>query len=148
MAKTGWTGYLTAEVAKIKGDVRYILNEAVQDVIEGAQTPQAPVSQTGGSFETGKMAVDTAELINSLHLGEQHIGENPQVVGLIEPGTIQTFEWQSDHAAPHEFGFRIVSDEDTDYGGDVDVPGRFFATENAAKFPEHVERHAKEVNGK
>jgi len=143
MSKIGWAGYLAAEVGNIKEDVRYVLNEAVQDVIEGAQTPQAPVAQTGGSFETGKIAVDTAELINSLHLDEQHIGDSPEVVGLIEPGTIQTFEWQAPHAAAHEFGFRIASDEDTDYGGDVDVPGRFFATENAAKFGERVDHHAK-----
>ena len=46
MSKVGWAGYLAAEVGNIKEDVRYVLNEAVQDVIEGAQTPQAPVSQT------------------------------------------------------------------------------------------------------
>lgn len=145
MAKTGWAGYLTAEVAKIKGDVRYILNEAVQDVIEGAQTPQAPVSQTGGSFETGKIPVDTAELINSLHLGEQQIGADAgAVVGLIEPGTVQTFEWQAPHAARIEFGF---VGEDA-LGRHYEQAGRFFVTENAARFPEYVERHAKEVNGK
>lgn len=145
MANNGWTGYLTAEVAQIKGNVRYILNEAVQDVIEGAQTPQPPASQTGGSFETGKIPVDSAELINSLHLGEQKIGADAAgVVGLIEPGTIQTFEWQAAHAARIEFGF--VGEDSL--GRQYEQAGRFFASENAAKFGEHVEKHAKEVSGK
>lgn len=145
MAKTGWAGYLTAEVAKIKEDMRYVLNESVQDVIEGAQTPQAPVSQTGGSFETGKIPVDSAELINSLHLGEQQIGADAgAVVGLIEPGTIQTFEWQAAHAARIEFGF---VGEDA-LGRQYEQAGRFFATENAAKFGEHIDQHAKEITGK
>jgi len=145
MAKTGWAGYLTAEVAEIKSDVRYILNESVQDVIEDAQTPQPPASQTGGSFETGKIPVDTKALIQSLHLGEAKIGEDAgAVIGLIEPGTIQTFAWQVPYAARIEFGF-VGEDE---LGRKYEQAGRFFVTENAAKFGEHVERHAKEVNGK
>jgi hypothetical protein len=135
---------LSAALAQFKdlsmNNIKYALNESVQDVMEGAQTPQPSVKVTGGSFETGKIAVDTAELINSLHLDDQHIGDNPEVVGLIEPGTIQTFEWQSDHAAAHEYGFTHTSGKE--------VPGRFYATENAAKFPDLVEKYAKEVSGK
>lgn len=145
MAKTAWTGYLTAGVAKIKSDVRYVLNESVQDVIEGAQTPQPPVSQTGGSFETGKIPVDSKELIQSLHLGEAQIGEDAgAALGMIEPGTIQTFEWQAAHAARIEFGF--VGEDSL--GRNYEQAGRFFVTENAAKFPEHVEKHAREVSKK
>ena len=137
---------LTAAVQQFanlsKSGVRHVLNESVQDVIEGAQTPQAPASQTGGSFETGKIPVDTKELIDSLHLGDDHIGQGE--IGTIEAGTIQTFEWQATHAARTEYGF--VGEDSL--GRQYEQEGRFFVTENAAKFPERVEHHAKAKGGK
>ena len=136
---TSWTAYLTAETAKIKANVRNVLNESVQDVIELAQTPQQAISAGASSFEVGKIPVDTATLINSLHLGEQEIGTGE--IGTIEPGTIQTFEWQTPYAARIEFGF---TGEDS-LGRHYEVPGRVFVTTNAKRFPEFVEAHAKEL---
>lgn len=145
MSKTGWTGYLTAEVAKIKGDVKDILNEAVQDVMEGAQTVQRGITKGATSFEVGKIPEgETGALKNSLHLGEEPLGDNPAVAGLIEPGTIQTFSWQTPYASRIEFGY--VGEDSL--GRQYEQAGRFFASSNAAKFGEYVEKHAKEVSGK
>lgn len=136
MAK-GWSAYLKTAVPQVKKNIRYILNESVQDVMEGAQTPQRGIGAGATSFEVGKIPVVTAELINSLHMGTEKVGTGQ--IGTIEPGTIQTFTWLSDHAAPMEFGFRTKNGRE--------VPGRFFVTANAKRFSEYVDKHAKEVGG-
>lgn len=136
MAK-GWSAYLKTAVPQVKKNIRYILNEAVQDVIEGAQTPQRGIGAGATSFEVGKIPVVTGTLINSLHMGTQQVGRGE--IGTIEPGTIQTFEWQTPYAAAVEFGHRTKNGRE--------VPGRFFVTANAKRFSEYVDKHAKEVGG-
>ncbi len=129
---------LTASVAQFKNlsrkDVQRRLNDGVQAVIEAAQTPQAPASQTGGSFEVGKIAVDTAELINSLHMGNEQVGTGQ--IGTIEAGIVQTFEWRAPHAARYHYGF-VGQDS---LGRSYEQGGRFFVTANLPKFQEEVEK--------
>lgn len=129
---------LTAAISQFRGEtnteIKRRLNNGVQAVIEAAQTPQAPASQTGGSFEVGKIAVDTAELINSLHLGEENVGAGQ--IGTIEAGTVQTFEWRAPYAARHHFGF-VGQDA---LGRSYEQQGRFYLTANMHLFQEEVEK--------
>lgn len=122
-----------------KQNIRHVLNEAVQDVIEGAQTPQKAISAGAESFEVGKIPVDSKTLINSLHLGTEKVEAGQ--IGTIEPGTIQTFSWQTPYAARIEYGF-VGTDE---AGRTYNQAGRFFVSTHAQRFSEFVEHHAKEV---
>ncbi|PWE26725.1 hypothetical protein C4N9_20925 [Pararhodobacter marinus] len=114
----------------------------MQDVIEAAQTPQRAISAGAETFEVGKIPVASTDLINSLHLGATKIGGDfTAVIGLIEPGTIQTFEWQQPYAARIEFGFSGTDE----LGREYEQAGRFFVGANAVRFPEFVEKHKREV---
>lgn len=147
MAKPTFAASLAAFADLSKQNIRYILNEAIGDVIEGAMTPQDPVRVTGGSFETGKIPVDSKELISSLKLNDQPIsskdGLDAEAVTL-EPGGVDTFAWTAPHSARIEFGF--VGEDSL--GRQYEQAGRFFVSEHAVKFGEYVEKHAKEVSGK
>lgn len=54
-----------AHVAKYKKRLLAVLRQSAQDVFSLAQTPQPSVKVTGGSFELGKIPVDTGFLRNS-----------------------------------------------------------------------------------
>lgn len=142
MAKGIFAGDLRAFADLSRQNIRYILNEAVQDVMEGAQTPQQAISAGAASFERGKIPENSGELINSLHLDGQAVGRDAAVGGMIEPGTVQTFEWQAPYAARIEYGF---VGEDA-LGRRYEQAGRFFVTDNAEKFAERVEYHARAVS--
>lgn len=135
-----------AELARLAdlamADVNYVAKQSIQDVLEGAQTTQPGVQQTGGSFEVGKIPVEDADLVNSLTV-EGTKGEDAYVVAIngMELGDVLTFEWTADYAARIEFGFTGTDS----LGRNYDVPGRFFVGTNAAKFPQFVDARAAEV---
>lgn len=124
-------------------NLRYIAAESVQDVMEHAMRPQPSVKRTGGTFEIGKIPVDTSDLIRSLRssvgTGGGAMGETSYiaVIAGMDPHDVLTFEWTAKHAAPMEFGFTTKSG--------TTVPGRHFVGANAARFSEFVERNAAEV---
>jgi hypothetical protein len=116
--------------------------DAIQDVLEGAQTPQQSVKLTGGSFEVGKIPVDTSELINSLEVGGA-VGPDSYVLALagMELGDYLHFTWTAPHALPMELGYTKTLKD----GTQLNVPGRHFVGTNAAKFSEFFARRASEV---
>lgn len=60
---------VASHVAKYRQRLEAVFKQSAQDVIEQAQEPQPSVKLTGGSFEIGKIPVDTSFLRNSLIAG-------------------------------------------------------------------------------
>lgn len=141
------TKTFTAQLRGIKDltakKMRYIAAEAIQDVMEGAQTSQPGVKQTGGTFEIGKIPVETSDLINSLtsRVGSGGGVSGPEsyvtVIAGMEIGDRLEFEWTAEHALPMEVGFTSSTGRN--------IPGRHYVGTNAARFREFVETHAAEV---
>lgn len=123
-------------------NLKYVASEAIQDVMEAAQTPVRGVTK-GGTFEEGKIPVAEAELINSLSTDGGAEGKDSYTVAIAgyEVGNNMTFAWTAPHAMRTELGFQ---GEDS-LGRKFDQPGRHFVSINAKKFPEFVEKRAKEV---
>lgn len=146
MARIGSTisfgAQLGAMTEKAKRNMLYIASMSTQDVLEGAQTPQPSVKITGGSFEVGKIPVDTADLVNSLTV-EGNTGPDAYVVAIagMKLGDVMEFEWTMPYAARVEFGF-VGTDA---LGREYNQAGRFFVGTNAARFSEFVEKRAAEV---
>ena len=129
-----------------KSELRWVAAEAIQDVVQAAQTPQPSVKVTGGSFEIGKIPVDTSDLIKSLESringGAVGAGEASYSVAIagFEVGDALEFAWVSDHALPMEHGFAHTNGKQ--------VAGRQFVGANAERFSEFVETRANEVRAK
>ncbi|VDS08874.1 hypothetical protein PARHAE_02059 [Paracoccus haematequi] len=141
MAKT-FTASLAGLCDQAKGNMRHIMRESVQDVLEAAQTPQPKAAIRGGPPEQGKIPVDTSELINSLTVdGAQ--GADAYVVKIagMELGDVMEFAWTADHAARIEYGF-VGTDS---LGREYEQEGAHFVGANAARFSEFVEKRAAEV---
>lgn len=130
---------LRAMVDLAKEDLRYVATQAIQDVLEGAQTTQRGITQGAESFEVGKIPVGlTSDLVNSLSI-DGSTGPQAYVTAIagMELGDVLTFEWTAPYAMAIEYGW-------TTSKGTL-VPGRFFVGTNAAKFPQFVEARAAEV---
>lgn len=125
-----------------KQNIRYCLNEGVQDVVEAMLTPQQAISAGATTFERGKIPVDTSALINSLTINGEAAGAEPTVD--LQGGGIDTFEFQTPYAARIEFGFTGTDSA----GRQFNQAGRFFVTDNAPKFVDGVARAAAEVSKK
>lgn len=119
--------------------MKAVVVDSVHDVLEAAQTPQPSVKITGGSFEVGKIPVDTADLIQSLQIG--YNGGYQATMGAVvlsaaefTLGDTINARWTAAHALPMELGFTAVN-------GRL-VPGRHFVGTNAARWPEFVKKNA------
>lgn len=132
----------TAQLKDIERDIlkdlNFVASESIQDVLEGAQTPQQGVTAGGSGFVEGKIPVAEAELINSLSV-EGVAGKDAYVVALADfkIGGVMRFEWTAPHAMPMEVGFTAENG--------TQVPGRFFVSTNAAKFSQFVEANVRKV---
>lgn len=130
-----------------KRNLKYVAVEAIQDVVEAAQTPQPSVKRTGGTFQEGKVPVDTSELINSLASGSNGLFGAPSsdsyAVALAgyELGDYMRFGWTAPHAMRIEAGFTGTDS----LGRTYNQAGRHFVGANAARFSEFVMKHALEV---
>lgn len=137
MAKT-----FTAQLEQFKGlttaNMRKVAAGAIQDVLEAAQTPQQGITAGGSGFVTGKIPVATSELINSLTV-EGVTGPAAYVTAIagMQIGDVMRFAWTAPHAMPMEVGFTTANGRE--------VPGRFFVSQNAAKFSEFVAAQAAKV---
>lgn len=137
MAKT-----FAAQLKQFQGlttaNMRKVATGAIQDVLEGAQTPQQGITAGGSGFVTGKIPVATAELINSLTV-EGVTGPAAYVTAIagMQMGDVLKFAWTAPHAMPMEVGFTAQNGRE--------VPGRFFVSANAEKFSGFVEARAAEV---
>ena len=125
-----------------KQNLKYVAIEAIQDVMEAAQTPQLAMSKGATSFEVGKIPVAESELINSL-TSEGAAGQDSYTVALAGYGLgdYMRFAWTAPHAMRIENGFTVTDA----LGRTYNQPGRHFVGANAARFSEFVQRHAAEV---
>jgi hypothetical protein len=119
--------------------MRAVVVDSVQDVLEAAQTSQPGVKQTGGTFEEGKIPVETRALLQSLELGFNGAytptqGDTTLSVGAFQLGDTINARWTARYAMAMELGF-------TTRAG-TNVPGRFFVSKNAAKWSEFVKKNA------
>jgi hypothetical protein len=133
-----FTAQLDDLVNLTERDLRFVATESIQDVAEQMQTPQRGVTK-GGTFEVGRIPVAEADLINSLSVDGGAEGENSYVVAIAgyELGDNMTFAYSAAHALPMELGYT------TSKG--TNVPGRFFVTKAAERFPEFVKKRAAEI---
>ena len=124
-----------------------VFRQSVEDVLQAAQTKQAGVKETGGTFELGKIPVDLGNLVGSLasELNGAELGEGEMSYTLAlaqaEAGDVMRFVWTADYALRIELGF---SGEDA-LGRKYNVPGRHFVGQNAARWPEIVAANAQKV---
>ena len=126
--------------------MRYVAVNAIQDVMEAAQTPQPGVGRTGGSFIEGKIPVKTSELINSLTSGKGAGGAKGALsyttaIAGMEIGDRLRFAWTAPHAMRIEQGFTGTDS----LGRTYNQAGRHFVGVNAARFSEFVAARVREV---
>ncbi|MCG7574852.1 hypothetical protein MHM39_14870 [Phaeobacter sp. CNT1-3] len=139
-----------AYVKARKAHLKYIAGEAVQDVVEAAQTTQLGITRGATSFEEGKIPVASADLVNSLvssiNGGAQSKGaaSYATVIAAFDIGDVMTFEWPKEYAMRIEYGFQGTDSKGRTYN----VPGRHFVGANVARFSDFVEQRAAEVRGK
>lgn len=137
MAKT-FTAQIQAFADLTKQNLKYVAVNAIQDVMESAQTPQPSVKRTGGTFQEGKIPVDTAELINSLisgangSFGPQAADSYAVALAGYDLGDYMRFGWTAPYAMHVELGTGRMA-------------GRHFVGANAARFSQFVEKYAREV---
>lgn len=117
-----------------------IFKTSAQEVFSRAQTPQASVKQTGGSFEVGKIPVDDGDLrgsfISGLNGGSVLKGPDSYVATIAQASVGDTIVggWTAEHALPIEFG--------TDK-----IAPRAYMRTNAAKWQEIVSAAVKQSQG-
>lgn len=140
---TSFAAQVSAQIAKSKVKLRYVAVNAIQDVMEAAQTPQAPASRSGGGFIEGRIPVDTSALINSLTTSQGGKGETAYIAALagFEPGESISFIWAMPYAMRIEMGF-VGTDS---LGRSYNQAGRHFVSYNAARFSTFVEARVREV---
>ncbi len=140
---TTFTAQVEKAIAKSKEKLLYVASQAIQDVVEAAQTAQASASMTGGAFVEGKIPVLTGDLRNSLTVGGAKGGEAyVAAIAGMEVGDVLRFEWTQPYAARIEFGF-VGTDS---LGRSYNQAGRHFIGANAAKWEQFVAARAAEVN--
>lgn len=147
---------MTTFAAQVEGfrtktlkNLRYVAINAIQDVVEAAQTPQPGVGRTGGTFIEGRIPVVSGDLINSLATGLNGSagakGSTSYVAVLagLDIGDMITFEWTMPYALRIEKGFQ-GSDS---LGRTFNQAGRHFVGKNAARFQDFVTQRVQEVAG-
>lgn len=121
-----------------KENMRSVMQESIQDVLEAAQTPQPAAEERGGPPEQGKIPVDFGFLINSLISGLNgsfsNDGQYSYVMAIqgMEIGDIAQFAWTAEYAMAVEMGHGTY-------------PGAHFVGVNAERWPSIVEMNAKRV---
>lgn len=130
-----------------KQNLLYIMVNAVQDVVEGAMTPQQGVAATGGTFVEGKIPVVDSVLINSLQSGINGARGSASefsyvaVLAGFKLGDRLEFAWTAPYALRIEKGF-VGTDK---LGRTYNVPGRHFVGKNAAMFDQFIKNRESEV---
>jgi hypothetical protein len=142
MTSKSFTAQVENAAKRIEGDMLKVMVNSIQDVMEGAMTPQLAISKGATSFEIGKIPVADAELINSL-TSDGIKGATSYVTALarLKIGQIMRFAWTAEHAPRIEYGFKGTDS----LGRYYNQAGRYFVGHNAAKFPEFVEKWKKVI---
>ncbi len=121
---------------RYRARMEFAFRQSVQDTMEIAQTPQPSVKVTGGSFELGKIPVDTGFLRNSLIAGinggiGQYIGPESYLLAIeaAELGDTIQVGWTAEYALYVEYG-------------NSRMDGRFYARGAAQQWQATVDRNA------
>jgi len=122
--------------------LEYTMRQSISDVLVGAQETQDGITIGATSFVEGRIPVGkTKDLVNSLTVdGAEGADVSVKIQGM-EIGDTMEFAWTVPYARRIEYGFTGTDS----LGRTFDMPGRFFVTVNAAKFPDHVKKRANEV---
>ncbi|MEX0301955.1 MAG: hypothetical protein AB3N24_05980 [Leisingera sp.] len=136
---------------KTKRNMRYVAAEAIQDVVEAAQTTQLGITRGAESFEEGKIPVGlTGDLVNalvsSIDGGASGAGaaSYATVIAGMELGDRLTFTWTQEYAMRIEAGFTGTDAKGRQYN----QSGRHFVGANAARFQDFVDARSNEVQGR
>lgn len=117
-----------------------IYRASIRDVIDASTQEQPSVKQTGGSFEVGKIPVDSSQLAESLFL---------KINGNIRMHVRNTFRREVDKVKATDkvsYGWTAPHGPKIEYG-DGKVAGRFFATNGARKWRTFVNNAAAKFKG-
>lgn len=138
MAKT-----FTADLRRFKEltekRLKEIVQDSVQDVLEGAQTTARGVT-AGGTLQPGKIPVVSADLVNSLVSsvagGSSATGSGSYTVAIAgyDLGQFMQFGWTMEYALRVEYGF---TGQDA-LGRSFNQPGWQFVGKNASRWPQIV----------
>ena len=122
--------------------MEYTMRQSISDVLTGAQETQDGITIGATSFVEGRIPVGkTKDLVNSLTVdGAEGADVSVKIQGM-EIGDTMEFAWTAPYARRIEYGFTGTDS----LGRTFDMPGRFFVTRNAEKFPDHVKKRANEV---
>ena len=142
MAGKSFTAQVKDWTSLTKRNQEFVAKQAIQDVLEGAQTTQVGVTAGASGFVEGKIPVADADLVNSLTVGGA-VGDDAYVVAIagMEIGDYLSFKWTAPYARRIELGF---SGTDS-MGRTYEQAGRFFVTRNAERFSEFVANRVREV---
>lgn len=109
----------------------------------------------GAPFREGYVPVGkTSQLINSFVLrlngtdAQSGAGDYSMTFGQAELDDVVDAAFTAPYARAIEYGFNPGDDTDTDYGGDTDVPGRFFVQGAAEQWPVLVAENVNLVRNK
>lgn len=133
-------------IKKTEDRLRYVALMSIQDVVEAAQQPQLGLTKGATSFVEGKIPVAEGELrgslVSSLMGGAAAVGPDSFAVVLsgYEVGDSMSFNWTARHSLPMELGFTARNGRQ--------IPGRFFVTRNAERFPSFVAARVAEANAR
>lgn len=119
--------------------MKAVVVDSVQDVLEAAQTPQVGITKGATSFVVGKIPVAEADLIQSLEIGYNGAYQPTQGAVVLSAaqfslGDTINARWTAKHALPMELGFTTKSG--------TNVPGRHFLGTNAARWSDFVKANA------
>lgn len=127
----------------VEAQIKAVIVDSVQDVLEAAQTPQVGITKGATSFEIGKIPVAESDLIESLELGfngayQPTGGAVTLSVAGFELGDTINARWTTAYALRMELGF---SGTDS-LGRTYNQAGRHFVGANAKRWPEFVKANA------
>ena len=135
-------------ISATRRNVKAFVTEVVQDIMEAAQTPQISMSRSG-TFEVGKIPVDTSALIQSLESGLNDTfssaGQASYTVAVAsyELGDTMSFQWTMPYAARIEYGFTGTDSAGRSYN----MPGRYFIGANVLRANEFAALHEDVLKG-
>ena len=120
-----------------------VVVDSVQDVLDGAQTPQLGVTAGGEGFVIGKIPVAEKDLIQSLEVGyngayQQSGADVSLSAAQFSLGDTINARWTAAYALRIELGFSGTDELGREYSQE----GRHFLGHNAAKFAQFVKANA------
>lgn len=151
MAPKTFAASLDQFAVRTAAKMKWVAEQAIQDVVEAAQTPQVGITVGATSFEEGKIPIGkTGDLQNSLVSGrngsEAGMGASSYEVAIAgyELGDTLQFAWTMEYAMRIELGFNGTDS----LGRTYNQAGRHFVGKNAEEFSTFVAKRAAEVKDK